>query len=90
MAHLTVQNLTKGVVDALKRRAAANGRSAQGGHREFLRAVLLGTNEAFPVRAAALRRRLRSSADSADIIRTDRDARYDPAPDSHYILNSLR
>ena len=73
MFHLTVRNVSDEVVEALKQRSAANGRSVEAEHRELLRAVLLGTNEDFAVRAAALRRRLRSSADSADIIRTDRD-----------------
>ena len=73
MAHLTVQNVSEEVVDALKHRAEANGRSAEAEHRELLRAALLGANEDFAVRAATLRRRLRSSIDSTDIIRADRD-----------------
>ena len=73
MAQLTVRNVTAEVVGALKRRAAANGRSAEAEHREILRASLLGRDEDFAARAAALRRRLRSSVDSADTIRADRD-----------------
>lgn len=73
MAQLTVRNVSNEVVGALKRRAAANGRSAEAEHRELLRAALLGANEDFAVRAEALRRRLRSSIDSTDIIRADRD-----------------
>ena len=73
MAQLTVRNIGKEVVGALKRRAAANGRSAEAEHRELLRAALLGTDEDFVARAAELRRRLRSSLDSTDIIRADRD-----------------
>ena len=73
MAQLTVRNVSNEVVGALKRRAAANGRSAEAEHRELLRAALLGANEDFAVRAEVLRRRLRSSIDSTDIIRADRD-----------------
>ena len=73
MAHLTVRNVSADVVEALKRRAAANGRSAEAEHRELLRAALLGTNEHFAARAAALRQRLHSSVDSTDIIRAVRD-----------------
>ena len=73
MAQLTVRNVHAEVVGALKRRAAANGRSAEAEHREILRASLLGRDEDFAARAAALRRRLRSSVDSADTIRADRD-----------------
>ena len=73
MAQLTVRKVTAEVVGALKRRAAANGRSAEAEHREILRASLLGRDEDFAARAAALRRRLRSSADSTDTIRADRD-----------------
>ena len=73
MAHLTVRNVSEDVIAALKRRAAANGRSAEAEHRELLRAALLGGCENFAARAEALRRRLRSSVDSADIIRAARD-----------------
>ena len=73
MAQLTVRKVSQEVVGALKRRAAANGRSAEAEHREILRALLLEKEEGFAVRAAALRRRLRSSVDSADTIRKDRD-----------------
>lgn len=73
MAQLTVRKVSQEVVGALKRRAAANGRSAEAEHREILHALLLGKEEGFAMRAAALRRRLRSSVDSADTIRKDRD-----------------
>ena len=73
MAQLTVRKVSRDVVGALKRRAAANGRSAEAEHREILRRSLLGTDEDFAARAAALRRRLRSSVDSGDTIRADRD-----------------
>ncbi len=73
MAQLTVRKVSPEVVGALKRRAAANGRSAESEHREILCASLLGVEEDFAARAAALRRRLRSSVDSSDTIRADRD-----------------
>jgi len=73
MAQLTVRKISGEVVGALKRRAAANGRSAEAEHREILRASLLGAKEDFSVRAAALRQRLRSSVDSTEVIRADRD-----------------
>lgn len=73
MAQLTVRKVEAEVVGALRRRAAANGRSAEAEHREILRTTLLGSKEDFVVRAAALRRRLRSSVDSTLVIRADRD-----------------
>ena len=73
MAQLTVRKLSEEVVSALKRRAAANGRSAEAEHRAILRETLVGTEEEFAVRAAALRRRLRSPVDSTATIRADRD-----------------
>ena len=73
MAQLTVRNVSGEVVGALERRAAANGRSAEAEHREILRASLLGAETDFAARAEALRRRLRSSVDSTDTIRADRE-----------------
>ena len=73
MPQLTVRKISTEVVGALKRRAAANGRSAEAEHRELLREALLGTDEDFAARAAALRQRLRSSVDSTETIRADRD-----------------
>jgi len=40
MAQLIVRDLEKTLVDALKRRAAVHGRSAEAEHREILRAAL--------------------------------------------------
>ncbi len=40
MAQLIVRNLAPALVQALKRRAAANGRSAEEEHREILRTAL--------------------------------------------------
>ena len=73
MAQLTVRNIKEEVVRALKQRAAAHGRSAEAEHREILRAALLEGKENFPERAKALRQRLRSSVDSSETIRADRD-----------------
>jgi plasmid stability protein len=69
MAQLTVRNVNDQVVKALKKRAAEHGRSAEAEHREILRAALLEGGASFAERAAALRDRLRSSTDSADLIR---------------------
>ena len=75
MAQLTVRDVSQEVVGALKRRAALHGRSAEAEHRDILRASLLGVAEDFAARAEALRWRLRSSADSTETIRADRDGR---------------
>ena len=42
MAQLIVRNLEDDVVEALKARATAHGRSAEAEHREILRMALLG------------------------------------------------
>lgn len=42
MAQLLVRNIDDVVVDALRLRAARNGRSAEAEHREILREALLG------------------------------------------------
>lgn len=73
MPQLTVRNVHEHVVRALKQRAAAHGRSAEAEHREILRAALVETEDGFAARAAALRKRLRSSVDSSELIRADRD-----------------
>ena len=73
MADLTVRDISEEVVDALRRGAAANGRTVESEHRELLRAALLGTGGDFVARAAALRQRLRSSVDCTNTIRAARD-----------------
>ncbi len=78
MAQLTVRNVNDQVVKALKRRAAEHGRSAEAEHREILRSALLENEASFAERAAALRERLRSPGDSADLIRADRDRDHAP------------
>ena len=73
MAQLTVRKLSRQLVDGLKRRAAANGRSAEAEHREILRKTLLPAEGAFAERARAMRQRIASSVDSTDTIRADRE-----------------
>ncbi len=73
MAQLTVRNVSAQIVRTLKERAAAHGRSAEAEHREILREALLEEKEDFATRAQALRRRLRSTVDSSEVIRADRD-----------------
>ena len=73
MAHLTVRNVSEAVVDALKRRAAANNRTVEAEHRELLRAALLGGGEDFATWADLLRQRLRSSVDNTNTIHANRD-----------------
>ena len=73
MPQLTVRNVPAQVVAALKLQAAAHGRSAEAEHREILHRALMIEGSDFAVRAAAMRRRLRSSVDSTETIRADRD-----------------
>ena len=73
MAHLTVRRVSQEMIRGLTRRAIANGRSAEAEHREILRATLSGEAEDFAARAEQLRRRRRSSVNSADTIGRDRD-----------------
>ena len=73
MAQLTVRNVSPQVIRTLKSRAATHGRSAEAEHREILRKVLLEGEQDFASRARALRTRLKSSVDSSEVIRADRD-----------------
>jgi antitoxin FitA len=73
MTQLTVRNVSEQIVRTLKQRAAAHGRSAEAEHREILREALLEREEDFATRAKVLRQRLRSTVDSSEIIRADRD-----------------
>ena len=73
MAQSTVRKLSTQVVDALKQRAAAHGRSAEAEHREILRKTLLADEGRFADRARIMRQRLQSSVGSAETIRADRD-----------------
>ena len=73
MTQLTVRNVSAHVVRALKQRAAAHGRTIEAEHREILREALIEGEADFAERAKALRQRLRSSVDSTEVIRADRD-----------------
>ena len=73
MAQLTVRKLSTQVVDALKQRAAAHGRSAEAEHWEILRKTLLADEGRFADRARIMKQRLQSSVDSAETIQADRD-----------------
>ena len=73
MAQLTLRKISRELVGALERRAAANGRSTEAEHREILRASLLGAEGDFAARTEALRQRLRSSVDGSSVIRATRD-----------------
>jgi len=73
MTQLTVRNVSEQIVRTLEQRAAAHGRSAEAEHREILREALLEREEDFATRAKALRQRLRSTVDSSEVIRADRD-----------------
>jgi plasmid stability protein len=77
MAQLLVRDVPPDVVEALKRRAAEHGRSAEAEHRLILEAALRAGRSGFWERAAALRERTRGriSGESADLIRQDRDER---------------
>jgi plasmid stability protein len=44
MSQLVVRNLPSEIVRRLRKRAAANGRSAEAEHREILRAALMGAS----------------------------------------------
>ncbi len=77
MVQLLVRGLTADVVEALKRRAASNGRSAEAEHRAILEQALNVRREAFRTTAAQLREETRGriAVESAELIRQDRDSR---------------
>jgi plasmid stability protein len=50
VSQLLVRELDHDLVDALKRRAASHGRSAEAEHREILRASLLGQSPKRPLK----------------------------------------
>lgn len=72
MAQLTVRRVSRQIVDRLKQRAGANGRSAESEHREILRQALLPSQGSFADRARAMRQRINSGIDSTETIRADR------------------
>jgi len=77
MAQLLVRDVPRDVVDALKRRAASHGRSAEAEHRAILERALKAGRDGFRERAARLREETTGKivGESADLIRQDRDSR---------------
>ncbi len=74
MGQLIVRGLDDRLIQALKRRAARAGRSAEAEHRAILRQTLGSETETFAEAAARLRARTPAQAtDSADLLRRDRD-----------------
>jgi plasmid stability protein len=77
MAQLLVRDVPADVVEALKRRAAEHGRSAEAEHRIILEQALRAGVAAFRKRAAALRAETEGQIiiQSEEFIRQDRDER---------------
>ena len=77
MAQLIVRDVDDGIAQALRLRAAANGRSVEAEHRMLLREVLGAQSvpEDFAAAAARLRARLVRGTDSAELVREGRDGR---------------
>ena len=77
MPQLLVRDVPLDVVEALKRRAAEHGRSAEAEHRAILEEALRAGRSGFWERAAKLREEMRGRTftDSTDLIRQDRDER---------------
>jgi plasmid stability protein len=77
MPQLLVRDVPLDVVEALKRRAAERGRSAEAEHRTILEEALRAGRAGFWQRAAALRAatRGRLSVEGVELIRQDRDSR---------------
>jgi plasmid stability protein len=77
MPQLLVRDVPLDVVEALKRRAAERGRSAEAEHRTILEEALRAGRAGFWQRAAALRAatRGRLAVEGVELIRQDRDSR---------------
>jgi antitoxin FitA len=77
MPQLLVRDVPRDIVEALKQRAAAHGRSAEAEHRRILEEALRPGRDGFWERAAALRKQTRGRilTPSEDLIRRDRDER---------------
>jgi plasmid stability protein len=76
MPQLLVRDVPAEIVDALKRRAAKAGLSAEAEHRRILEEALGSTKEEFLARAARQRAETgRLDVDTTEIIRAFRDAR---------------
>lgn len=75
MAQLIVRDVDDAVAQALRERAAANGRSVEAEHRMILREVLRPAEAAtdFAAAAARMRARLRRGTDSESLVREGRD-----------------
>ncbi len=77
MPQLLVRDVSRDVVDSLKKRASSHGRSAEAEHRAILEQALTSGHERFWTEAARLREETRGRmiGESADLIREDRDSR---------------
>lgn len=77
MPPLLVRDVPRDVVEALKRRAAEHGRSAEAEHRIILEEALRADRAGFWERAAALREETRGRirVPSEELIRQDHDER---------------
>jgi plasmid stability protein len=77
MAQLLVRDVPPVVVEALKRRAAEHGRSAEAEHRLILEEALRVGRSEFRKQAAKLREETRGrvTVNSTELIREDRDRR---------------
>ncbi|MFZ3236325.1 MAG: Arc family DNA-binding protein [Stellaceae bacterium] len=77
MPQLLVRGVPEDVVEALKRRAAEHGRSAEAEHRIILEEILRPRRADFWERAARLRAETRGRhlTDSTELIRRHRDKR---------------
>ena len=77
MPQLLVRDVPRDVVEALKRQASSHGRSAEAEHRAILEKALKAGREGFRARAGRLRDATqgRIAAESAALIREDRDSR---------------
>jgi plasmid stability protein len=75
VAQLIVRDVDDAVAQALRERAAANGRSVEAEHRMILREVLRPAEAAtdFAAAAARMRARLRRGTDSESLVREGRD-----------------
>ena len=75
IAQLLVRDVPQDLVEALKRRAAEHGRSAEAEHRLILEEALRAGHAGFWERAAKLREETcnRLLTDSTELIRQDRD-----------------
>jgi plasmid stability protein len=77
MAQLIVRDVDDDIAQALRTRAAANGRSVEAEHRMILREILrpAETTTDFAAAAARMRVRLRRGTDSESLVREGRDSR---------------